>query len=125
MTFQEQFEKAEKLKRAGLHEKASFLLDELANAILYNENYNKQDLNVALYCTKAIRRRLGAEVAAFAAMKIREDREQKITCSLSELVSDFADKQSYEQETDIFLSLARIVASNKKLMKALAFLASA
>ena len=128
MTYQEQLKKAIELKRAGLHEKASSLLDELASAILYNENYNKQNLNVALYCIKAIKRRRGAGVATFAAMKIREDREQQLCFSLNECFFDIIDFREVDDEkatSATSATLVNLIKSNKKLLKALVKNASA
>lgn len=127
MTYQEQLKKAIELKRAGLHQQASFLLDELASAMLYNENYNKQDLDVALYCIKAIKRRRGAGVAAFAAMKIREDREQQLCFSLNEFFFEIIDLREKETSATSATSatLVNLIKSNKKLLKALVKNASA
>ena len=120
MNYKQQLERAIELKRRCCHEKASYLLDELASAFLYNHNYNKQDLDVALFCIKAIKRRRGANVATFAAMKVRDDREQKITCSLSELDHDFADTRQTEKNESISLTKTiSFVKENKKLLLAL------
>ena len=131
MTYQEQLKKAIELKRQGFHEKASSLLDELASAILYNENYNKQNLNVALYCIKAIKRRRGAGVATFAAMKVREDREQQLCVSLNECFFDIIDFRKVDDEkatsatSATSATLVNLIKSNKKLLKALVKNASA
>lgn len=127
MTFQEQFEKAIELKRRGFHERASILLDELASAYLYDDNYDKQNLDVALYCIKAIKRRQGSGVAAFAAMKIREDREQQLCFSLNEFFSGIIDFRNAvgEKETSATIALVNAIRSNKKLLKALVKNASA
>ena len=129
MNFQSQLAKAIELKKAGLHQQASYLLDELASAILYQSSYNKENIDVALYCVKAIKRRRGPEIAAFAAMKIREDREQKITCFLSDaLFFSLVDDKNDDNEkatSATSATLVNLIKSNKKLLKALAKNASA
>ena len=123
MNFQSQFAKAIELKKAGLHQQASYLLDELASAILYQSSYNKENIDVALYCVKAIKRRRGVEVATFAAMKIREDREQQRCLSLFDIIDER--ETSATSATSALVALVSLIKSDKKLLKALAKNASA
>ena len=123
--FKKQLSWSMSLKYNGLHENASHLLDELADAFLYADTY-KKSLDDSLAIVKSLKKRVGQETTKFLVMKIRDDREQALTCSLTEELSIcLIDSRQERDESNNTQKIVAFIKNNKKLYHALAENASA
>jgi len=105
----------------GYHEKAAEILDLLADALLYASAYNKE-LDDALFIVRKLYKKTGRETTKFLCMRIREDREQALTCSLTEELATFlpdACCQGEKEEKDKVSQLVTFIKRDNKLLEAL------
>ena len=103
--------------------KASQLLDELANALIYQSDHTDKSLDDCLFITKSFRK-LGRETAAMLAAGVRCDRESHFTINyrqelLELLPDDRVDKKDNSVIVDKIYFLITAIRSNKKLLTAL------
>jgi len=107
------------LKSNNYYERASALLDTLADALLYADAY-KKEIDDALWIVSTLHRRHGKEMTSFLVAKVRDDREQALTCSLvEELVACLPDRRVEENESNNLQQLVAFIKSNKLLHAAL------
>jgi hypothetical protein len=103
----------------GYHEKAAEILDLLADALLYASAYNKE-LDDALFIVRKLYKKTGRETTKFLCMRIREDREQALTCSLTEeLAALFLLDGRQEEKEDKAARLVAFIKRDNKLLEAL------
>jgi len=103
--------------------KASQLLDELANALLYQAAYTDKSLDDCLFITKSFKK-FGRENAALLAAGVRIDRENHFMINYKQellelLPDDRSDKEDNSKIVDKVFSLIAAIRSNKKLLTAL------
>jgi len=92
----------------------------LSDALLYSHNYSKE-IDDALSIVYALYRRSGRETTKFLCMRSRHDREQEMTCSLTEEFAAFLfdARQEEEKNSDDLASIVTFIKSNKKIYSAL------
>jgi len=105
----------------GKFQKASDLLDELANALLYQQSHSEKSLDDCLFITKSFKK-FGRENAALLAAGVRFDRERQFTVDykqeLLELLPDNRNKDNSVIVDEIYF-LITAIRNNKKILSAL------
>ena len=121
MEFNKQLAYALTCRSLGKFQKASDLLDQLANALLYKENHPEKSLDDCLFITKSFKK-FGRENAALLAAGVRFDRERQFTVDykqeLLELLPDNRNKDNSVIVDKIYFLIA-VIRNNKKILSAL------
>ena len=109
-------------RQLGKFEKASQLLDELANAMLYQASHPQKSLDDCLFIVRSFKK-FGRENAALISAGVRCDRENHFMINykqeLLELLPDDRNIEDNSKIVDKVFSLIAAIRSNKKLLTAL------
>jgi len=122
MEFNKRLAYALTCRSLGKFQKASDLLDELANALLYKENHPEKSLDDCLFITKSFKK-FGRENAALLAAGVRFDRESHFTINYKQELLELLPAPVTTDDNTILIdkifSLIAVIRNNKKILSAL------
>ena len=122
MEFNKQLAYALTCRSLGKFQKASDLLDQLANALLYKDNHPEKTLDDCLFITKSFRK-YGRENAAMLSAGVRFDRELAFTVDYKQELLELLPAPVTTDDNTILIdkifSLIAVIRNNKKILSAL------